>query len=85
MNELMILKDACPWTAGTWQFSDGTQRKWNDVQNISRDIRMVTNHLLHVYRAGSTATSPPLQPDLTGVASRFCRLHNNAGNTATAR
>ncbi|HEY2196295.1 MAG TPA: DGQHR domain-containing protein DpdB [Mycobacterium sp.] len=58
MNELMILKDACPWTAGTWQFSDGTQRKWNDVQNISRDIRMVTNHLLDVYRTGSTATQP---------------------------
>jgi hypothetical protein len=55
-NELAILKDACPWTAGTWYFSDGTQRKWNEVQNISRDIRMVTNHLLDIYRAGPTAT-----------------------------
>ncbi|MGH4027288.1 MAG: DGQHR domain-containing protein DpdB [Pseudonocardiaceae bacterium] len=52
INELAILKDVCPWTAGTWEFSDGTQRKWNDVQNTSRDIRMVTNHLLSVYRAG---------------------------------
>jgi DGQHR domain-containing protein len=52
ISELAALKDACPWTAGTWNFSDGTQRKWNDVQNTPRDIRMVTNHLLDLYRVG---------------------------------
>lgn len=57
INELAILEDACPWTTGTWNFSNGTQRKWNDLQNIPRDIRMVTNHLLDIYRAGPTATS----------------------------
>jgi DGQHR domain-containing protein len=57
INELAILEDACPWTAGTWNFGNGTQRKWNDLQNIPRDIRMVTNHLLDIYRAGPTATS----------------------------
>jgi DGQHR domain-containing protein len=51
LGGLRDLEEVCHWTSGTWEFGDGVQRKWNDVQNTSRDIKMITNYLLREYRA----------------------------------
>ncbi len=50
-HDLNQLKDICHWTNGTWQFGTQTHRKWNDLQNTPRDIRLLTNHLLYEYKA----------------------------------
>ncbi|MGW4126968.1 DGQHR domain-containing protein DpdB [Amycolatopsis japonica] len=51
VSELSRLDAACHWTSGVWEMTDGTQRKWNDLQNTPRDIQLLTNHLLSEYRA----------------------------------
>jgi DGQHR domain-containing protein len=51
VSELSRLDEVCYWTSGTWEMADGTQRKWNDLQNTSKDIQLLTNHLLNEYRA----------------------------------
>jgi DGQHR domain-containing protein len=49
IEQLRPLAGLCHWTAGTWNFGD-TQRKWNEVQNTTRDILMLSDYLLHAYR-----------------------------------
>lgn len=49
-GDLVPLKDLCSWTSGYWDFGPGTQRKWNEVQNTSKDIQMVANYLLIKYK-----------------------------------
>jgi hypothetical protein len=34
------------WTNGFWDFGPGAQRKWNELQNTTRDIQLLTNYLL---------------------------------------
>lgn len=45
-NALEPLKKICAWTEGFWDFGDRGIRPWNDLQNIGRDIRLLTNYLL---------------------------------------
>ena len=49
-GDLTPLKPLCSWTSGYWDFGPGTQRKWNEVQNTSKDIQMVANYLLIKYK-----------------------------------
>ena len=49
-GDLSPLKPLCSWTSGYWDFGPGTQRKWNEVQNTSKDIQMVANYLLIKYK-----------------------------------
>jgi hypothetical protein len=58
VKELSTLDEVCRWTSGTWEFHDGNQRKWNDVQNTPRDVQLVTNYLLGEYRAGPDGHGP---------------------------
>ena len=37
------------WTSGQWEF-DGETRAWNGIQNVPRDIRLLSMHLVQVYR-----------------------------------
>ena len=32
-------------------FGPGRERKWNEIQNTSKDIQLLSNHLLVLYRA----------------------------------
>jgi hypothetical protein len=48
--ELSRLRPYCHWTSGAWDLGGGVVRAWDDVQNTSRDIQLVTNHLLQKYR-----------------------------------
>ena len=44
------LKDYCCWTTGHWEFGPGANRKWNEIQNTSRDIQLLASHLLVHYK-----------------------------------
>lgn len=49
-QDLTPLIPLCSWTDGYWNFAQGNQRKWNEVQNTSRDIQLVANYLLVQYK-----------------------------------
>lgn len=42
-ERLEPLKSHCAWTSGEWPLETGV-RRWNDLQNIDRDIRALTGH-----------------------------------------
>lgn len=48
--ELMKVRDDCCWSSGEWQLSNGERRRWNSFQNTSRDVQLLTDHLLSLYR-----------------------------------
>ena len=49
-KDLEPMRDECRWTDGYWDFGPGAQRKWNEVQNTTRDIQVLSNHLLLRYK-----------------------------------
>ena len=48
--ELAPFKEICHWTEGYWDFPDGRQRKWDELQNISGDIQLLAMYLLTQYQ-----------------------------------
>lgn len=44
------LSQACRWTSGYWEFGPGAQRRWNEIQNTSKDIQLLANFLLYQYK-----------------------------------
>jgi DGQHR domain-containing protein len=50
-RDLAGLATVCRWTNGFWDFGPHAQRKWNELQNTSRDIQLLTNYLLSEYKA----------------------------------
>ena len=42
---LSSIRPHCHWTEGTW---DGLGYSWNDLQNVSRHVRLLTDHLLRL-------------------------------------
>jgi DGQHR domain-containing protein len=48
--DLGELREVCRWTSGFWDFGPGAQRKWNELQNTTRDIQLLTNYLLCEYK-----------------------------------
>lgn len=50
--ELVKLRPHCKWTHGEWNFGSGITRRWNDIQNIPRDIELLANHLVKLYTDG---------------------------------
>jgi DGQHR domain-containing protein len=50
-HDLTELHEVCRWTSGFWDFGPGAQRKWNELQNTTRDIQLLTNYLLCEYKA----------------------------------
>ncbi len=49
-EDLRPLRDACRWTDGYWDFGPGQQRKWNEIQNTSRDVQLLSNYLMVQYK-----------------------------------
>jgi len=47
---LTLIAEDCHWTAGAWTFADGMVRRWSDIQNTPRDVQLLADHLLTVYR-----------------------------------
>jgi DGQHR domain-containing protein len=50
VDGLLAVEPVCAWTSGYWNFGEGTVRKWNELQNLQRDINQVTSYLLQTYR-----------------------------------
>jgi DGQHR domain-containing protein len=50
-TDLTPLRDVCRWTDGYWDFGPGCQRKWNEIQNTSKDIQLLANYLLLQYKS----------------------------------
>jgi DGQHR domain-containing protein len=48
-QDLRPLVPVCHWTAGTWDFGQGHHRKWNEVQNTSKDLHLLSEHILREY------------------------------------
>jgi DGQHR domain-containing protein len=44
-TDLTAMKPVCRWTDGHWEFGPGNLCKWNEVQNTSKDIQVLANHL----------------------------------------
>lgn len=50
IENLRPLKGACRWTEGEWVFTSRARRRWNEVQNTPKDIELLVDHLLTLYR-----------------------------------
>jgi hypothetical protein len=58
-RDLAPLKSVCRWTSGMWDFGPHSQRKWNELQNTTKDIQMLSEYLRTEYmmRVWSTPLS----------------------------
>ena len=50
VQELKRLGRNLSWTEGSWNFSEQLILPWNEVQNTSRHIDLMANHLIRLYR-----------------------------------
>lgn len=50
VRDLTPLAQICRWSEGHWDFGPGQQRKWNEIQNTSKDIQLLSNYLLVQYK-----------------------------------
>lgn len=48
--ELELLRDVCAWTGAYWVFGRDSLRRWNELQNTHKDIKLLTSHLLDEHR-----------------------------------
>ena len=49
-HDLAALAPICRWSEGYWDFGSGQKRKWNEIQNTSKDIQLLSNYLLRRYK-----------------------------------
>lgn len=47
------LRGKVAWTSGVWHFAPDDIRKWNSIQNIPRDIRQLSQHLVTLLKRES--------------------------------
>lgn len=45
VEDLLPMKDLCRWTEGYWDFGSDQQVKWNEIQNIPKDIQKLSQYL----------------------------------------
>jgi DGQHR domain-containing protein len=50
VENLRPLRSVCHWTEGDWVFAGGIRRRWNDVQNTPKDVELLVDHLLTLYK-----------------------------------
>ncbi|MGO9791896.1 MAG: DGQHR domain-containing protein DpdB [Solirubrobacteraceae bacterium] len=55
-HELRLIGEECAWTDGTWQFGTSDRRRWNELQNTPRDIKLLSDHLVGLYRRNAAAS-----------------------------
>jgi DGQHR domain-containing protein len=58
--DLEPLRPVCRWTDGAWEFSPGQHRRWKDLQNTPRDVRLLADYLTVQYQArvGNRSANP---------------------------
>ncbi len=47
--ELELMRDDCAWTGGYWYLGDDSVRRWNELQNTHKDIKLLTDHFQRKY------------------------------------
>jgi DGQHR domain-containing protein len=65
-HALACLVGSTAWTEGHWDFGDGDVRRWDAIQNVDRDIRMLGGHLVGIVRRDIRRRRLGT-PDATGV------------------
>jgi len=63
MKEVSLIAPYCHWSSGQWKLPDIDRRKknvskqttykyvtWNDLQNTSKDLGLLTSHILNLYK-----------------------------------
>ena len=50
---LSVLKGHTAWTSGSWRFSDSEEVPWNKLENTSRQISALSQHLVSIVRRES--------------------------------
>jgi len=76
--DLRAIEKSCSWTSGYWQFGRGRRRRWNEIQNTSQDIQLLTDYLLGRYKL--IASKITHMPNQRGSVHRTGRseLHASA-------
>jgi DGQHR domain-containing protein len=72
--ELESIKPECRWTDGYWIFGPGRERKWNEIQNTSKDIQLLSNHLLVLFRAAIRAVDSADEQSRTSAPGSYLPL-----------
>jgi len=49
-TEVSKIRDECAWMRGDWHLKNGEVRKWNQIQNVSRDVQLLADHIADIYR-----------------------------------
>jgi DGQHR domain-containing protein len=49
-QDLLPLQSICRWTDGIWELGTAQKRKWNEIENTSSDIRLLSTYLLEKYK-----------------------------------
>lgn len=49
-KDLDGMRDACHWTDGSWDFGPGRQRRWDELQNTTKDIESLIRYLSAQYK-----------------------------------
>ncbi len=63
-RELTLIKPDCHWTEGVWDFGGDQRRRWDEIQNVNRDVMMLMNHMTRVYRLRSKSRARDRRPSL---------------------
>lgn len=57
-NELELISDQFRWSSGAWHIPGVGKRQWNDFQNTSKDLSMLTTHILRLYAEAKAQRCP---------------------------
>ncbi|MDB4962526.1 MAG: tgtA5 cluster protein 1 [Myxococcales bacterium] len=49
-RDLAAVAPVCRWSEGYWDFGPGQQHKWNEIQNTSSSIKLLSHYLLVQYK-----------------------------------
>jgi DGQHR domain-containing protein len=49
-TELATLAQHCHWTDGAWNFGSGNKRPWNSIQSTPKDVNLLNDHMLALYK-----------------------------------
>jgi DGQHR domain-containing protein len=49
-RELRRVAPHCRWTDGYWDFGPEQRRRWDEIQNVPREVQTLANHLGRMYR-----------------------------------
>jgi len=69
-KDLTPLRAVSRWTTGLWDFGPHSQRKWNELQNTTKDIQVLSVYLINEYKTRVWGT--PLDE---GEASTAVAIH----------